>query len=99
MEREVINHFSIRGGTQIDIRRSFFIGYIALPIQILREGQALTQKEVSQQIDVSLEDYLDYEAGDRLPDVMTILHLAAFYDVSVDYILGQTENMQRYPLS
>ena len=69
MEREVINHFSIRGGTQIDIRRSFFIGY------------------------------LDYEAGDRLPDVMTILHLAAFYDVSVDYILGQTENMQRYPLS
>ena len=76
-----------------------FIDTLVLLIQILREGQALTQKEVSQQIDVSLEDYLDYEAGDRLPDVMTILHLAAFYDVSVDYILGQTENMQRYPLS
>ena len=39
---------------------------------------SIDAKEVSQQIDVSLEDYLDYEAGDRLPDVMTILHLAAF---------------------
>ncbi len=70
-----------------------------MPIQIFARRASIDAKEVSQQIDVSLEDYLDYEAGDRLPDVMTILHLAAFYDVSVDYILGQTEIMQRYPLS
>lgn len=81
------------------LEEAFLLDTLRCRYLFLREGQALTQKEVSQQIDVSLEDYLDYEAGDRLPDVMTILHLAAFYDVSVDYILGQTEIMQRYPLS
>ena len=99
MEREVINHFSIRGGTQIDIRRSFFIGYIALPIQIFARRAIIDAKRGIAANRCIVGDYLDYEAGDRLPDVMTILHLAAFYDVSVDYILGQTENMQRYPLS
>ena len=44
MEREVINHFSIRGGTQIDIRRSFFIGYIALPIQIFARRASIDAK-------------------------------------------------------
>jgi transcriptional regulator with XRE-family HTH domain len=83
----------------LTLEEAFLLDTLLCRFKFLREGQALTQKEVSQQIDVSLEDYLDYEAGDRLPDVMTILHLAAFYDVSVDYILGQTENMQRYPLS
>ena len=73
------------------LEEAFYWIHCVCRFKFLREGQALTQKEVSQQIDVSLEDYLDYEAGDRLPDVMTILHLAAFYDVSVDYILGQTE--------
>ena len=68
------------------LEEAFLLDTLRCRFKFLREGQALTQKEVSQQIDVSLEDYLDYEAGDRLPDVMTILHLAAFYDVSVDYI-------------
>ena len=81
------------------LEEAFLLDTLRCRFKFLREGQALTQKEVSQQIDVPLKDYLDYEAGDRLPDIITILHLAAFYNVSVDYLLGQTEGMHRYPLS
>ena len=33
-----------------------------------------------------------YESGDRIPPTETLQILADFYDVSVDYILGRTDN-------
>jgi transcriptional regulator with XRE-family HTH domain len=83
----------------LTLEEAFLLDTLRCRFKFLREGQELTQKEVSQKLDLPLNDYLDYEAGDRLPDTMTILHLASFYEVSVDYVLGQTERMQRYPLT
>lgn len=33
-----------------------------------------------------------YENGERVPPTETLMRLADFYDVSMDYIMGRTDN-------
>jgi len=58
----------------------------------LRKERGLTQ--ISLQMKTGIEQALlsKYETGERLPPTDTLLILADFYGVSLDYILGRTEN-------
>ncbi len=60
-------------------------------IRDLREDSDLTQKQVGDAIHVSQRTYAYYESGQRMlpPDVLCAL--ADLYGVSVDYILGRTD--------
>lgn len=50
------------------------------------------------QLNIQIETGIDqallskYESGKRLPPTETLLILANYYNVSIDYILGRTEN-------
>lgn len=60
----------------------------------LKEDADLTQKQVSEIIGVSVNHYGKYERGETdLPFEKAIL-LADFYDVSLDYLAGRTNNKQ-----
>ena len=61
-------------------------------IRELREDADLTQKEVSKILHCSQQVYSNYELGQRDIPTQTLIRLADFYKVSVDYILGRTEN-------
>ena len=58
----------------------------------LRQDRKLTQ--ISLQMHTGIEQALlsKYETGERVPPTDTLLILADFYNVSIDYILCRTEN-------
>lgn len=58
----------------------------------LRKERKLTQ--LSLQMKTGIEQALisKYETGERIPPTETLVILADFYNVSIDYILGRTDN-------
>ncbi len=58
----------------------------------LRKDANLTQ--IGLQMKTGIEQSLlsKFENGERIPPTETLVVLADFYNVSVDYILGRTEN-------
>ena len=65
-------------------------------VRDLREDRDLTQKEVSQILNCSQQVYSNYELGQRDIPTDILIKLSKIYNVSVDYILGLTDNPKRY---
>jgi len=63
-----------------------------LRIRNLREDNDLTQKELGEKLNMTQRTYAYYESGQRTISPEVLIKLADFYDVSVDYILGRTNN-------
>lgn len=61
-------------------------------IRNLREDMDLTQKQMGEILSCSQRVYSNYERGDLDIPTEILIKLADFYDVSVDYLLGRTEN-------
>lgn len=57
----------------------------------LRKEQNLTQEEAANGIGIVLRSYRRYEAGEREPVASTLILLADFYKVSIDYLVGRTD--------
>ena len=64
-------------------------------IRDLREDRDLTQKRMSDILNCSQQVYSNYELGQRDIPTDILIRLSKFYDVSVDYILGLTDNPHR----
>ena len=60
-------------------------------IRDLREDHDLTQAQVGAAIHVSQRTYAYYESGERMIPPSVLCALADFYQVSVDYLLGRTD--------
>lgn len=65
----------------------------------IREDKDLTQKEVSKLLNVSQVAYSYYEIGKRQVPIDLIIKLANYYDTSVDYLLGLTDERKAYSKS
>ncbi|MEG1448746.1 MAG: helix-turn-helix transcriptional regulator [Oscillospiraceae bacterium] len=63
-------------------------------IRGLREDADLTQGKVGEAINVPQRTYAYYESGQRMVPPQVLCALADFYGVSVDYILGRTNNKE-----
>ena len=61
-------------------------------IRDLREDRDLTQKELSKALNCSQQVYSNYELGQRDIPTDILIKLSSFYSVSVDYILGVSDN-------
>lgn len=55
----------------------------------LRKEKKLTQSDLAEVLGISRQAYSNYEAGKRQPDNETLLKLAEYFNVSVDYLLGR----------
>ena len=58
----------------------------------LRKQKKLTQIALQMQTGIEQALLSKYETGDRIPPTETLLILADFYHVSIDYILCRTDN-------
>ncbi len=75
-------------------------GYIMYErIRNLREDKDLTQSQVAKILDMSQTGYCQYEIGKNDVPTKILIKLASFYNVSVDYILGITDEVKPYPKS
>ena len=61
-------------------------------IRDLREDNDYTQEKIGKEINVPQRTYAYYESGERMVPPHVLVALADFYNVSVDYILGRTDN-------
>ena len=68
-----------------------------LRLRDLREDQDLSQKELSEAINVTQRSYSYYERGDHMIPPEILCRLADYYHTSVDYLLGRTNIPEPYP--
>ena len=68
-------------------------------IKSLREDNDLTQKEISQILNISQVAYSYYEINKRNIPLELLSKLADYYNTSVDYLLYRTNNITPYPNS
>ena len=60
----------------------------------LRKSKGYTQIRVQMETGIEQALLSKYENGERIPPTETLLKLADFYRVSVDYLLCRTDNPQ-----
>ena len=58
----------------------------------LREDRDMTQAQMGRILACSQRVYSNYERGDLDIPTAVLIRLADYYDVSVDYLLGRTDN-------
>ncbi len=63
----------------------------------MRNDRGLTQKDVANVLHVSQNTYSQYEIGVSRYPLDAIIKLAEYYGVSIDYLVGLTDD-SRYPL-
>ncbi len=65
-------------------------------IKDLREDKDLSQKDIAKILNMSQTGYSKYEVGTNDIPTKILISLSVFYNTSVDYILGLTDNPQPY---
>lgn len=61
-------------------------------LKILRLEKSIKQIDLAQSVDMSLRAYQYYENGNREPTLSKLVAIADFFDVSIDYLVGRTDN-------
>lgn len=62
----------------------------------LRKEHKLTQKELARELDLSEVGIQNYEGGRRKPAFDVLIALADYFDVSLDYLVGRSDDPARY---
>lgn len=60
-------------------------------LRLLRKEQNLPQEKTAAEIGVGFSTYRRYETGERVPDADVLVRIADFYGVSLDYLVGRSE--------
>lgn len=61
-------------------------------LRLLRKEKKLTQIALQMQTGIEQALLSKFENGERIPPTETLIILAEFYNVSIDYILCRTDN-------
>lgn len=61
-------------------------------LKTLREGKGLSQLQLALKLGLNQNTVSRYENGQREADYQTLIMFADFFDVSIDYLIGRTEN-------
>lgn len=61
----------------------------------LRNEKHLTQMDVAKHFEIAKTTYASYEQGRREPDNTMLSKLADFFGVSIDYLMGKSDNIKR----
>lgn len=65
-------------------------------IRNLREDNDKKQRELAEYLNVSQNTYSQYETGVLSLSPETLIKLADYYNTSIDYLLGQTNEKKPY---
>ncbi|MGT2896024.1 helix-turn-helix domain-containing protein [Streptococcus entericus] len=60
-------------------------------LKTLRKEAGLTQKDMAEKFSTSQPSYQQWESGKRTPNSDSLDKLANFFNVSTDYLLGNTD--------
>ncbi len=63
----------------------------------IREDKDITQKTLSEYLNIKQNTYSQYETEQRQIPIDTLIKLALYFNTSTDYILGLTDVQKGYP--
>jgi transcriptional regulator with XRE-family HTH domain len=58
----------------------------------LRKRKGISQLKLALDLNMNQNSISRYESGEREADYVTLILIADYFDVSIDYLLGRTEN-------
>lgn len=61
-------------------------------LRLTRNQQGFSQKQVADGINITEVGYRNYEGGRRKPNFDVLVSLAHFFNVSLDYLVGLSNN-------
>ncbi len=61
-------------------------------IKLLRKEQKLRQHDIAEKLNLSRQAISKYERGEREPGLDVLMKMAEYFDVSLDYLFGRTDN-------
>lgn len=61
-------------------------------IQDLRVDSDLSQRQLGEILHISQRSYSHYETGSRVIPIEMLIRLADYYDTTIDYLVGRTDN-------
>ena len=66
-------------------------------IRDLREDNDKNQTEIAKMLGMSQTGYSKYETGENDIPTAVLIKLAHYYNTSIDYLLGETDEPEPYP--
>lgn len=65
----------------------------------LRKARNLTQEHMAKQLGLTRSSYTCYEIGTSMPGVMTLCMIADIFEVSLDYLMGRTNDQKLHNMN
>ena len=65
---------------------------IVMRLKELRKSRGISQLKLAIDLNMNQNSISRYENGEREADYATLILFADYFDVSVDYLLGRTDN-------
>ena len=65
---------------------------LAKRLKDLREGRRIYQRELAEVLGMSFRGYQNYETDQSEPKLTTLIAIADYYNVSIDYLVGRTDD-------
>lgn len=61
-------------------------------IRELRRARRVTQLKMAMDLDMSQNTISRYESGEREPGIAELIRIADYFHVSIDYLVGHTDD-------
>jgi len=62
----------------------------------LRTSKELTQSAIAKEFDLKLRVIQYYEKNERFPDFKGLMNIADYFDISLDYLVGRSDDPKIY---
>lgn len=60
----------------------------------LRKERKKTQTEMAQYLEIGLRAYQYYESATNYPNIPSLIKLADYFEVTIDYLLGRSQERE-----
>lgn len=64
---------------------------LSVRLKEIRISKGIKLREAAEYLGMTLRNYQRYEAGDTEPSVKNLIALADYFDVTLDYLMGRTD--------
>ena len=60
----------------------------------IRRAKGISQLRLAMDLNMTQNTISRYETGEREPGIIELIQLADYFNISVDYLIGRTDNPQ-----
>lgn len=69
-----------------------FFNIFSYRLKNLRTSKGLTMEQLGKEVDSTRGTISNYENGNKKPSLDMLIKLANYFDVSIDYLVGRTDD-------